>query len=120
MLFRCFVSLVIKPISDQHIAIVLFRTHLEADEKCRYIILQNGSKRVPREETQLLGAQLEGIDLLLGHDIGRAIATSIPRQEEVDGGMVLTTNCVTIQISRHPSVRAILYLTLEQEEGFQI
>lgn len=77
----CLMSLAIRANKVEYIAIVLFGAHIEIKDGVRCLVLENRAKNYPRPEMSPQGAQPDGITILLGRDVFRAVARSLTRKE---------------------------------------
>jgi hypothetical protein len=114
----CLLSLVIKANQVEFIAWRLFQSHIRTEDGVRHFVLPNSGRLVP-PSFQFQGSLAHDINDLLGPEVGKAIAGSPVREEEVLQGIV-ATRCVSMTLTIRSQDNGILNLSLNLTDGLSM
>lgn len=115
----CIMTLVVEPNKVERLAMLLFRAHLESTGESRELVLESGTRTIPKPQLLLQGSPSDAVSQVFGPEIAGAIAATPFRKREVSEG-ILATRCVTMTIPHEASSAALITLTMGLEEGIGI
>jgi hypothetical protein len=118
-LVDCLMSLEIHQSKIEHLAMALFKAHVESVGQVRYVVLKEGVRLIPNPEITLKGVLGEAIIDVFGSEIHGAIAASRMRKKELEEGNRVT-ECVSMIFTSTPGEGAIINLSLGLKGGVQI
>ncbi|KAF5963517.1 hypothetical protein FBULB1_13343 [Fusarium bulbicola] len=115
----CVMTLAVESNKVEHLAMLLFKTHLESDGTSRELVLQGGTRVTPYPQLLLQGSYSDTISEVFGLEIAGAIAASPYRRQEIRVG-TLATRCVTMTIYGTVHEPVLITLNLGLAEATKI
>lgn len=113
---ECLMKIEVVSSKLDHIAQELFGAHLEAEEGCRYVYLQGGSKAAPDLRLGLRDCRLDRLHHFFGDPIADAIRATPKCQRDVKEGHD-RTSCVSMSVPSAVEDTGIIYALLCQSDA---